>query len=122
MVAMNVVADSGSGLPRPKQEPVLGGFIYLLVRFAMLYVPQNQGLKPMDSLWQEIIVSITPAGGFSYIDPKNIGWRLINEEEMKAKAQFGDSAFNFFCTFIPMYLVERLGRRVLLLTSIIGLL
>uniref|UniRef100_A0A915DC62 Major facilitator superfamily (MFS) profile domain-containing protein n=1 Tax=Ditylenchus dipsaci TaxID=166011 RepID=A0A915DC62_9BILA len=79
MVAMNVVATEGSGVNRPKHEPRLGSYIYLLatmasscnrwilfgydtgiVSSAMLYVPKNGDLRPMDNLWTEVIVSITP--------------------------------------------------------------
>ena len=84
------VSLGGSGNERPAKEPELGWFVYILafsavigfeshpsrekkslggflfgydtgiVSAAMLYVPDNKGMMPMSSGWQELIVSLTP--------------------------------------------------------------
>lgn len=88
MVQVNVVSSwssplklqvkfASSGVPRPKENPKVGFFVYLLtftaviggflfgydasvVSSALLFVPRNGGMRPMDSIWQEIVVSVAP--------------------------------------------------------------
>lgn len=68
---------SNSGIPRPVSTPRIGFFVYILtftaviggflfgydasvVSSALLFVPNNNGMKPMNSIWKEIVVSVSP--------------------------------------------------------------
>ncbi|CAG9538684.1 unnamed protein product [Cercopithifilaria johnstoni] len=73
---MSTTSNSG-GIRKPTTLPALGFFVYLLAFMAviggflfgydtgivsstMLYVEHNVGMRPMSTLWKELIVSITP--------------------------------------------------------------
>ncbi|PAV85119.1 hypothetical protein WR25_04535 [Diploscapter pachys] len=77
MVQVNVVDIGGSGVSKPTSKPnisfyvyilsfaaVIGGFLFGydtgIVSSAMLYVPDSSEMRPMNNMWQELIVSMTP--------------------------------------------------------------
>nr|CDJ90985.1 General substrate transporter and Protein-tyrosine phosphatase domain containing protein [Haemonchus contortus] len=82
MVQVNVVAMGSSGIAKPENLPKIGWFVYILafsaviggflfgydtgvVTAAMMYVPDNKGMKPVNNIWHEVIVSIT--SGFAAV-------------------------------------------------------
>uniref|UniRef100_A0A914EFX5 Major facilitator superfamily (MFS) profile domain-containing protein n=1 Tax=Acrobeloides nanus TaxID=290746 RepID=A0A914EFX5_9BILA len=199
---------------QPKHLPKLGWFIYLLaiaamiggflygynsgvVSPALIYLQQDDDMKPMKVFWQELVISITPVGalicafafskwslligrifiglglglssmtvpiyvgeasplhirgklltcyqlflgtgivagnvvggGLSYVNPVQIGWRYYTTNIIKADGvkdphttiwiSVGTAFMNLIGIIVPMFLIERLGRRKILLGSVIG--